>query len=100
LHLLNTTPKLFRQEAIISRRDALLGSPRLIQPISEQLATVVGAAVIAFILAFLIFGDYTRRVRVYGAVVPSAGVLHVFTPQTGRLLQSLFQKGLSDFSGL
>jgi hypothetical protein len=34
----------------------------------------------------LIFGEYTRRVRVFGAVVPSAGVLHVFTPQTGRLL--------------
>ncbi|WP_161492392.1 hypothetical protein [Brucella pituitosa] len=26
--------------------------------------------------------------RVHGAVVPSAGVVHIFTPQTGRLLQS------------
>ncbi|WP_273727083.1 HlyD family secretion protein [Brucella gallinifaecis] len=60
----------------------------MIQPISVQLTTIMGAAVIAFILAFLIFGDYTRRVRVHGAVVPSAGVLHVFTPQTGRLLQA------------
>ncbi|MBC2886321.1 HlyD family efflux transporter periplasmic adaptor subunit [Ochrobactrum sp. CM-21-5] len=39
-------------------------------------------------MAVLIFGEYTRRVRVHGAVVPSAGVLHVFAPQTGRLLQA------------
>ncbi len=39
------------------------------------------------ILVILVFGEYTRRVRVYGAIVPSAGVLHVFTPQTGRLVQ-------------
>lgn len=43
---------------------------------------------VALIFVVLIFGEYTRRVRVYGAVVPSAGVLHVFTPQTGRLVQS------------
>lgn len=79
---------LFRKETIDARRDAWIGSPRLIQPISVQLATVVGLVVMALILAILIFGEYTRRVRVHGAVVPSAGVLHVFTPQTGRLLQA------------
>ncbi|QWK79354.1 HlyD family efflux transporter periplasmic adaptor subunit [Ochrobactrum sp. BTU1] len=43
--------------------------------------------IIALILVVLMFGQYTRRVRVHGAVVPSAGVLHIFTPQTGRLVQ-------------
>jgi len=79
---------LFRSESVEAQRSSWLGSPRLIQPISVQLATVVGVVVIALILAVLIFGQYTRRVRVHGAVVPSAGVLHVFTPQTGRLLQA------------
>ncbi|MDH7791628.1 membrane fusion protein [Ochrobactrum sp. AN78] len=78
---------LFRTESIAAQRSAWLGSPRLIQPISVQLATVIGIVVISLILAVLILGEYTRRVRVYGAVVPSAGVLHVFTPQTGRLVQ-------------
>ncbi|GAA5628753.1 colicin V secretion protein CvaA [Brucella sp. NBRC 12953] len=52
-----------------------------------KLATSVGLGVTALILAFLVLGEYTRRVRVYGAIVPSDGVLHVFTPQTGRLVQ-------------
>jgi membrane fusion protein len=59
----------------------------LIQPISVKVATAVGLGVIVLILAVLVLGEYTRRVRVYGAIVPSAGVLHVFTPQTGRLVQ-------------
>ncbi|MCV9909976.1 HlyD family efflux transporter periplasmic adaptor subunit [Brucella sp. HL-2] len=53
-----------------------------------QAATAVGLGVVALIVAVLVFGEYTRRVRVYGAVVPNAGILHVFTPQTGRLLQA------------
>ncbi|PJO48221.1 hypothetical protein CQ054_21640 [Ochrobactrum sp. MYb29] len=57
------------------------------QPISIQIATVAGVVVIGLLVAVLVFGEYTRRVRVYGAVVPSAGVLHVFAPQTGRLVQ-------------
>ncbi len=80
-------PPLFRSESVAAQRSAWLGSPRLIQPISVQVTTAVGLGVVALILAVLIFGEYTRRIRVYGAVVPSAGVLHVFTPQTGRLVQ-------------
>ncbi|WP_273794246.1 HlyD family efflux transporter periplasmic adaptor subunit [Brucella intermedia] len=79
---------LFRDEAVVAQRHAWLGSPRLIQPISVQLATVIGVTVVSLIVAVLVFGEYTRRVRVHGAVVPSAGVLHVFAPQTGRLLQA------------
>ncbi|KAB2693857.1 HlyD family efflux transporter periplasmic adaptor subunit [Brucella intermedia] len=79
---------LFRKEAVVAQRYAWLGSPRLIQPISVQLASVIGVTVVSLIVAVLVFGEYTRRVRVHGAVVPSAGVLHVFAPQTGRLLQS------------
>lgn len=81
-------PPLFRNESVEAQRSSWLGSPRLIQPISVRLATVAGLSVVVLILAVLVFGEYTRRVRVYGAVVPSAGVLHVFTPQTGRLVQA------------
>lgn len=78
---------LFRNESVTAQRTSWLGSPRLIQPISVKLATSVGLGVMGLILVILVFGEYTRRVRVYGAIVPSAGVLHVFTPQTGRLVQ-------------
>ena len=50
-------------------------------------------------MAVLVFGEYTRRVRVHGAVVPSAGVLHVFAPQTGRLLQAHATDGATIVAG-
>lgn len=84
---MNKRLSLFRSQSIEAQRCSWLGSPRLIQPISVKLATSVGLGVTALILAFLVLGEYTRRVRVYGAIVPSDGVLHVFTPQTGRLVQ-------------
>ncbi|ABS14882.1 MULTISPECIES: HlyD family efflux transporter periplasmic adaptor subunit [Brucella/Ochrobactrum group] len=83
-----TAIPLFRKQAVVAQRDAWLGNPRLIQPISVQLATVIGLTIISLIVAVLVLGEYTRRVRVHGAVVPSAGVLHVFAPQAGRLLQA------------
>ncbi|WP_439271205.1 HlyD family efflux transporter periplasmic adaptor subunit [Pseudochrobactrum sp. HB0163] len=80
---------LYRPEAIAARRDAWLGHPKLLQPIPVVVATGIGVIVIALIVSFLTFGNYTRRVRVHGAVVPSAGMMHVFTPQTGRIISSI-----------
>ena len=80
---------LYRAEAIAAQRDAWLGRPKLLQPISIFVATIMGVLVIALIVSFLVFGNYTRRVRVHGTVVPSAGVMHVFTPQTGRIISGI-----------
>lgn len=80
---------LYRPEAIAAQRDAWLGRPKLLQPIPEIVATAMGVLVIALIVGFLTFGNYTRRVRVHGTVVPSAGVMHVFTPQTGRIISGI-----------
>lgn len=83
----NHAPSLYRREAIVAQGHAWLGRPQLLQPISVSVATGIGATVLSLIFALLIFGEYTRRVRVHGSVVPSAGVLHVFAPQTGRILR-------------
>ncbi|MGQ5720587.1 HlyD family secretion protein [Pseudochrobactrum asaccharolyticum] len=80
---------LYRPEAIAGRRDTWLGRPKLLQPIPVIVATAMGVLVIAFLAGLLIFGNYTRRVRVHGTVVPSAGVMHVFTPQAGRIISSI-----------
>lgn len=45
-------------------------------------------------MAVLVVGEYTRRVRVHGA-----GVLHVFAPQTGRLLQAHATDGATIVAG-
>lgn len=85
---MNQCAPLFRREVLDAQRVAWLGRPRLIQPISVQLVAAIGLVVVLLVTAVLVFGHYTRRVRVHGAVVPSAGVLRVFAPQTGRLLNA------------
>jgi membrane fusion protein len=87
------TTSLFRPEAIAARRDAWLGRPRLLQPLSVVVATALSVAVIGLILGFLAFGTYTRRVQVHGTVVPSAGVSRLFSPQGGRIVEGLATEG-------
>ncbi|MGM4986275.1 HlyD family secretion protein [Rhizobium sp. 11_C7_N12_5] len=45
------------------------------------------------IMLFLVFGEYTRRVKVFGTVVPSSGVSRIFTPVTGRILAQHVTEG-------
>ena|SRR5437899_1359414 len=84
---------LFRKEALAARRDAWLGRPQLLQPVSVQTATGLAVVAVVLIGSVLVLGEYTRRVRVSGTVAPSAGVTHVFAPQSGRIVQSAVSEG-------
>lgn len=42
---------------------------------------------IAGILALVVFGQYTRRVSVAGYLIPSGGVVRIYSPQGGRATQ-------------
>ncbi|RCS21207.1 hypothetical protein DUT91_25260, partial [Phyllobacterium salinisoli] len=75
------------------------GRPRLLQPISVQITTGAGILAVAMIAAIFIFGEYTRRVRVSGLVIPSAGITHVFAPQSGRVVSEAVTEGASVRSG-
>jgi membrane fusion protein len=59
----------------------------------------MGAMAVAMIAAFVIFGEYTRRVRVAGTVTPSAGVVRVFAPQAGRVIDMATIEGASVIEG-
>jgi len=51
------------------------------------LAAGLSLAAVALIAAFLVLGEYTRRMRASGTVVPSAGIVRVFAPQAGRVTE-------------
>jgi membrane fusion protein len=85
---LNSQSNLFRKAAVDSQKSAWLGHPKLIQPISVLTATIMALAIMGLIGGFLFWGEYTRRVRVYGSVVPSSGVIQVLAPQTGRVYRN------------
>lgn len=79
-----TTP-LFRREALNARKQDWLGRPSVTQPIPVRMAMLLGVLAACAVAAFLIFGTYTHRVRLDGAVTSSAGVVEVFAPLDGKI---------------
>jgi len=86
---------LFRPEALESRQRDWLGSIQLIRPVS--LGVLTGAVVLAVVAvgAFLSLGEYTRKARVSGFLVPDRGVIRLVTPQTATVVESHVAEGLA-----
>lgn len=78
---------LFRPEALETQRQAWLGDMQLLRPLSLKLLTAVVLLMLAAVLAFLWWGEYTRKARVAGVLVPEAGVLRIVPPQDAVVLE-------------
>ncbi|WP_312316989.1 HlyD family efflux transporter periplasmic adaptor subunit [Stenotrophomonas sp.] len=74
---------LFRREAVEARRDKALGSISIAQPVPLWILAVVGGVAAALVVAFLVFGEYTRHSRVTGELVPDLGLSTVVAPSAG-----------------
>lgn len=78
---------LFRPEVAEGRRQGWLGSIQLIRPVSlTVLTTLVVVSAIAVALYFCI-GEYTRKARVTGYLVPDRGVMRLLSPQPAQVLE-------------
>lgn len=84
---------IFRPEVLESQRTSWVGEIQLIRPL--PLAWLTGAAVVAALAlgAFLTLGEYTRKVRVAGVLVPDRGVIRLVAPQDAVLLESRVADG-------
>ncbi|MFC3815010.1 HlyD family secretion protein [Lysobacter sp. GCM10012299] len=82
---------LFRREVLEAKRSSHLGRISLAQPL--RLWLLAGFAVLAasIIVGFLILGEYSRRSRVPGQLVPSLGLSTVVAPNSG-VVGRLFQE--------
>lgn len=90
---------LFRQEVLEHRAGRWAGNTVLIQPVSMWLAGWLAAAFIVALTSFVCLGEYTRKVRVAGQLVPSKGVLRIAAPQTGRIVSRSIAEGDSVRAG-
>lgn len=84
---------LFREEALQARRHSWLGEVVLDQKPSARL--LAGGLVLACagIVLLLAFGDYTRRTRVAGQLVPTLGMATVVAPVSGVVAELAVQEG-------
>ncbi|MEJ7687572.1 MAG: HlyD family efflux transporter periplasmic adaptor subunit [Variovorax sp.] len=90
---------LFRREVLSARQDAWLGEIVVSRPLSFA-ALSIGFAVLALgLIGYLIWGEYTRKIRASGYLVPNAGVIKVPATQTGIVSRLLVQEGQSVLAG-
>ena len=62
-------------------------------PLSFTVWALIAVCLTAAAFAFLFFGEYTRRTRVVGLTVPSAGVLKLTSPQPGVVTERHVEEG-------
>ncbi|HET7268241.1 MAG TPA: HlyD family efflux transporter periplasmic adaptor subunit [Oleiagrimonas sp.] len=91
--------RLFRQEVVDARRGQWLGSINLAVPLSRWVLTLLAATLATGIIAFLVFGHYTKRQRVTGKLVPSAGMLAVTAVNAGTVTEVFVHTGQSVQAG-
>ncbi len=84
---------LFRPEVLESRRTSWVGEIQLIQPLSLTVLTGAVVAAAVAVGAFLALGEYTRKVRVGGVLVPDRGVLRLVAPQDALVLERRVDEG-------
>ena len=80
-----SSDRLFRQQALDAQSTQWLGAIRLAQPIGHIVAALIGLGVIGSIVAFAVFGAYTRRATVPGSLEPVGGTLRIVTPAAGTV---------------
>jgi membrane fusion protein len=88
-----TGTSIFRREAVEHHRQAWVGSIQLVRPLSLTLLTGAVLAALALTLATLAFGEYTRKARVAGVLVPEGGVVRLVPPQTATVLERRADEG-------
>ena len=79
---------LFRPEVLENRQRDWLGSIQLIRPVSLGLLTAFVVATALAVASYLVLGEYTRKARVSGYLVPDQGVIRLMSPQAGTLLEA------------
>lgn len=85
--------QLFRPEVADAQRQSWLGQVQLVRPLSLSLLTAGVLCMLALVLSLLFFGEYTRKARIGGVLVPDLGVIRLVPPVQGRVLERHAHEG-------
>lgn len=84
---------LFRKAALEAQRGRDLGHILLIRPISFSALALAAALCAGAIVTFIVVGEYTKRARVAGLLVPDSGLIKVTSPASGTLVEQHVREG-------
>ncbi|WP_437895883.1 HlyD family secretion protein [Sorangium sp. So ce124] len=88
-----TTPALFRKEALAERGAQRLGSVVLAPRLSHRVFAACAVLSTTAILGVFFFGEYPRKARIQGWLVPEDGLVRVFAPQAGVITGIYVREG-------
>lgn len=74
---------LFRPEVFQAKKSRWTGQIVLVRPFSFQFLTFCAIALAAILVAFLIWGSYTNKTTVTGQLLPTTGVVRVYSQDMG-----------------
>jgi membrane fusion protein len=93
------TANLFREEAIEHQKTSWLGGIALAQPIGiRAIATIAICLAVALIMLFT-FGEYSRKARVVGQLVPDRGLIAIVAPAGGVVIDRRVDEGANVRAG-
>lgn len=87
-----STP-LFRPEVVQAQTAQFHGGIRIGRNPQFDLVALVALLLAVALVSFAIWGEITRKARIPGILVPSAGLLQVSSPATGALLERRVEEG-------
>lgn len=84
---------LFRREALAERQAQWLGRVLLAPRPSQRLFVLATLSVMCALGAFLYLGEYSRKARLAGWLVPEGGLVRVFAPLPGVVKELYVEEG-------
>jgi membrane fusion protein len=79
--------KLFRREALEHQRQKLYGTILLARPPSFAVLTALFVAVAIAVVAFFFVFGFTRKATVPGVLLPDQGLVRIYPPQAGIVVE-------------
>src|ERR1700760_807 len=89
----NVETGLFRTEVLAEQQSQWLGTVLLIPRISHAMLAGFALLAAAGVLATLFCAQYTKTARIQGWLVPEQGIIQIFAPQPGVLVELYVQEG-------
>ncbi len=85
--------KLFREEVIEHQRIKWIGKALLVSGLPTWLIGLASSIFVITVIIFLTFGNYTRRINVYGEVITQPRSVNIFSSQVGFISQQFVDVG-------
>lgn len=84
---------LFRQEVLDAQKANWTGSIILTRPVSFTFLTFCALLIGLVLVAFLIWGEYTKRSTVKGQLIPEQGLVYSHSPTSGTVIENYAYDG-------